>query len=536
MKLRDSATELPFETSKRTGTILSVIVLLVGVLYRLYGLTGDITFDSAVYAQNAYNLLNGTFRLDTYSWYDHRLTVFVPVAASYALLGVGALSTHLWPLILSVSQIGAVLWLGSRWLGREIALLAAFFLALLPLDVKYAGVLSPDIVIAALLTLSAVCWIGAFQREERPPSGTLLFLGGLFLGLSILTRPYAAVMLPFFVVYAAWKRSFLRASLWWCLGVVSVGVPVVLLYAFLTGDPLFRLHAISSFYGAPPVPEGPRWLAYPALIWNLGNATGLFAPLFAATALLALVRPTRERLVLLLWIAPMLLYLQFGSMSLDSYVPVFKRVRFLTPLLAPGALLAATVVVEELPRTVKGIGSWLKFSPSERVSRILLALLILVLCLSSLVFMRGHRNTHVPVARSFRSVVEILGRQEELPILTDHWRTAIRLSYYMGFREGSHFYVGADESKRMERTEALKNSRLGYLKWYEDAQEVPEAFVVLEDEILALAEKAAVSDPSRSTYPAKDIPAYCHNPPDSWQLVRRSGSLRVFRSNGAGLR
>jgi hypothetical protein len=517
-------------SDRRTDAALAGLVLLLALLYRLYALTGDITFDSVVYAQNAFNLLNGTFRLDTYSWYDHRLTVFFPVAIAYGVLGVGTFSTHLWPLILSLSQIGAVLWFGYRWLNRRVAVLAALLLALLPLDVKYAGVLSPDMVIGCFLTLSVVLWIVAFEGRVSPNRASL-FLAGLFCGLAILTRPYAAVMLLFFVGHAVWRRSLLRSFFWWCLGLISIGTPIVVLYAVLTGDPLFRLHAISSFYGAPPAPESAGWLAYPALVWNVGNATGLFAPLFAVTALLALIRPTRQRLILLVWIAPMLLYLQFGSMSLDSYVPVFKRVRFLTPLLAPAALLAALVIVEELPELVRKAATMLKSSAIERVSRFLLVFLMLALASSSLVFIQGHRGRHLKIANSFRSAVAVL-RTADIPVLVDHWRTGIRLSYYFDFEEGSHFYEGADESKRMEREVAPKASRLGYLKWYEDPVDVPEAFVVLEDDILRQAAEIASVDPTRSTYPAKDIPAYSHDPPAAWQSLGRFGSILVLRTSG----
>jgi hypothetical protein len=82
----------------------------------------------------------------------------------------------------------------------------------------------------------------------------------------------------------------------------------------------------------------------------------------------------------------------------------------------------------------------------------------------------------------------------------------------------------------MNRERAEKNSRLGYLKWYENASDLPDGFVVLEDNILALAAQAAAADPSRSLYPAKDIPAYCDNPPSSWEFLGRFGQVRLFRT------
>ena len=529
MDIKSREPDRPASLTGRTDKVLIGSILLGALLYRLYAFTGDISYDPLVYAQNAYNLLNGTFRFDTLSMYDHRFTVFVPVALAYALLGVGTLSTHLWPLFLSLLQIVAVLWLGYRWLGREAAILGVLLLALFPLDVVYAGILTPDVVIACFVTCSVVSWIGAFEGREKP-SRILPFVAGLFCGLAVLTRPYAIVMLLFFAGDAIWRRASLRHLLRLCLGLASVGVPILLLYAIVTGDPLYSLRSVSELCDVPP-PEGARLLFYPLVICNPKGPAGLFGVLFAAAAVVGLIKPTRRRLVLLLWILPMLIYLQFGTQSWRSYVPVTKSVRYLTPLLAPAALLAALVILEELPRIVRRTGRLFRFSDANRVSRILLVCLVLLLSASSFAYVRSYRRIHLGVTNSFRNVVALVRSEEGIPVLIDHWRTGIRLSYYFGFKEGSHFYIGADETQRMKKTRVFENSRLGYPKWYENPHDLPEAFIVLEDDILAAARQAAAADPSRSTFPAKDIPEYCQNPPASWQFLGRFGSLRVFRTS-----
>jgi hypothetical protein len=55
--------------------------------------------------------------------------------------------------------------------------------------------------------------------------------------------------------------------------------------------------------------QGVRLLYYPRLILSIKSETGLFAFLFCGAALVALVRPTRQDLVLLSWIAPILIHL-----------------------------------------------------------------------------------------------------------------------------------------------------------------------------------------------------------------------------------
>lgn len=511
-----------------TERIAVALVILFAVAYRIFGMTGDIMYDPAVYAQDAYNLLNGAFDLNTDSWYSHRLPVFVPVALAYAVMGVGTVSTVLWPLVLSVLQIAAVLWVGRRLFGPRTAVLAAFFVAVIPLDVIYAGILNPDAVLAAFLTFSVAFWIMAFEGR-LVASRTFLLLSGLFCGLAVDTRAYALLIVPFFLVYAAWRKAFWRSLLWWVVGAAAVGVPIVLIYKFVTGDPLLPIRAMSGFYGDPGRSEGAGLLYYPRLILGLRSYTGLFALFFTATAVWALIRRSRERLIVLAWMAPILLYLQFGSMSLDSYVPVFKRIRFLTPFIAPAALLSASVVWEAL-RVFGELGARVFRGGEAAVSRVLLGCLVLVLLLNSLWVVKTHRALHTAVNANFESAVGVLRADPAVPILFDHWRTSIRFGYYLGFAEGSHLYEGADETQRMLRGPATAGTRLGYLKWFEDPAGLPDAFVVLEDEILAEAERVSVSDPLRSMYPAKDIPAYAHNPPDSWRLLGRFGTLRVYRT------
>jgi hypothetical protein len=401
------------------------------------------------------------------------------------------------------------------------------FSYLLPLDVIFAGILTPDEIIAAFVTFSATSWILAFEGRKRP-SRILLFLSGLFLVLATLTRPYALLIVFFFAGHAIWRRASVKNLLWWGLGFVAAMLPVMAVYAIVTGDPLSSLRDIFGYYQTSEMLRGRGLLYYPGLIRRIRSETGLFAFLFSAASLVALLRPTRQRLVLLFWIAPILIYLQFGSMSLGSYVSVLKNPRYLSPLSAPASLLAALVILEETPSMLRKLRI---FSDVTRATRFLVIGLIIILLADSLWIVGTFRSVHTRVTVDFKRAVAVLRSDKEIPILFDHWRTAIRFEYYLDFKEGSHLYEGTDETARMKRERAEKNSRLGYLKWYPNPADLPDAFVVLEDEILAQAARAAIGDPTRSKFPAKDIPSYCLNPPVSWEPLGRFGTLRVFRTH-----
>ena len=158
--------------------LAAVLALALGI--RLYALVGDMSPDALVYAQHAYNLINGTFSLWPDSQYAHRLPVFTPTALLYAAFGVGKFTTHLWPLLLSLGQIVAVVWLGTRMFSPRTGVLSGALLAMFPLDVRLARQLLPDIVLGALITVSVVTWLMAFYRRPRP-GRVLLLLSGVAL-------------------------------------------------------------------------------------------------------------------------------------------------------------------------------------------------------------------------------------------------------------------------------------------------------------------------------------------------------------------
>jgi 4-amino-4-deoxy-L-arabinose transferase-like glycosyltransferase len=187
-------------------------ILLVALAYRIFALTGDMFFDPTIYAQNAFNLLQGTFTLNTDSWYAHRLPVFVPIAPLYAVFGVGPATSRLWPLLLSLVQVALVIWLGRRLFDRPTAILAGVLVAVTPLDAVYGSVLQPDTIMAAFLTAAAGLWIASLEQDPRHPR-VYPFLSGVCFALAVVTRENAALLLVFYVSSILWRRPRARALL-----------------------------------------------------------------------------------------------------------------------------------------------------------------------------------------------------------------------------------------------------------------------------------------------------------------------------------
>ncbi len=501
-------------------------VLLVALAYRLFGLTGDMYFDPAIYAQNAYNLLQGSFTLNTDSWYAHRLPVFVPLAPLYALFGVGTLTSRLWPLLLSLVQVALVIWLGRRLFDRTTAIFAGLLVALTPLDAVSGSVLQPDTVMATFLTAAAAFWIAGLDADARHPRA-FPFLSGLCFALAVVARENAAVLLVFYLATLLWQRPRARTVLDAALGGALVIAPLLAVYAITTGDPFFRVRAVAEAFSAPVMDRGNQFGFYPSLLRHVRHTVnGLGPALFALGILGGLLRPNRARIWLLLWALPILLYLQFGSMSLTRYIPVLKLERYLTPLTAPLALLTASVLLGWTSGIIRRLLPDARAGRQRALHAAAISLVAAVLAWNSFVIVGAHRRRGTETFRAFQSVVRVLDREPALPVLFDHWRTGHRFSYYLGFRDGADFYRGGDDRLRMGQIGAFGGSRLGYLSWYPDSAQVPHALIVLDDDAL---ERVRTADPFVGTYVRGEIPAYAYAPPATWKPLGTFGTFRVFQ-------
>lgn len=495
-------------------------ILLVGLLYRCYAMTGDMLFDPVVYAQNAYNLLQGTFTLETNSWFAHRLTVFLPVAPLYAAFGVHPWTSKLWPLMCSMVQLLLGAAVAYRLFDRTTARVAIAVAALAPMDVVYATVLNPDIVISTFMTAAVVCWVLAYDRS-RAHAG-LLFASGLSSALAVVTRPFGVVLLLFYLLWIAWKRpplpELMKGVAWGAAGAAVVLAPLALAYVWQTGDVLYRLGVESGRYGEEAKSEGGRWLYYPRLLLHPRfTVTGLAPHLFLLGLFGSILRPTRSRLLVLAWGLPILLYLQFGSMSASEYIPILKRERFLLPLTIPLSILAGSVSVS----LSQFLGRRRRHGPTA-----LLWLGLLAFAASSLLVVRKERALGESSYRAFTEVVSRLESDPSRPVLFDHWRTGYRFSYYFGFDEGADFYRGGADSDRVGRPGSFGESRLGYLAWYDDPASLPASYVVLDDEVR---EQVQAGDSITGTYRKGDVPRYADPPPGDWISIGRFGTFRVYR-------
>ena len=213
--------------------------------------------------------------------------------------------------------------------------IAAGILAVHPMVVGLATAIHFEMLLTALVSGSLLAVLWAEKRGSR----RLYLLGGVLLGLALLTKALAIVFLGAFCLYHLFryrKRALTTAPLY------LVAAPALLLFAlwFLFGavvDPVVFEASLARWVGRAPVSLDPR-VGMDVSVWlRQMAAAGFTWPLVAvlAPALFWGVR----RLKRVPQYGLVILYLVLGVVA--SLIMSTREVRHLLPLMVPASLLAA---------------------------------------------------------------------------------------------------------------------------------------------------------------------------------------------------
>ena len=302
---------------------------------------------------------------------------YLPVALPIALFGKSEVALSLWPLLCSLLGMTSIGVLCGILFGRTYGLFAALLYATYPGDVFFSTVVMPDAIQAGWLSFAMLLAVLAFtgpadRKNER------LWWGGAAMGMCHLVRAGDVLLLPVGAAATALMSAglsgntpipALRDSFRFVAGWAVILALEGLLYLVLSGDVLLRFHVVLGHYGS--LDSIRRWglnhdpLTIPyslfaPLLWNKIGGWGrlnqdqayhglLFcwalAALAAGLVATAVARHRIQRragiglLIALVWLAWPLLYHQYGSQSLTTFVPIHRLPRQLV-VYAPGAIVA----------------------------------------------------------------------------------------------------------------------------------------------------------------------------------------------------
>jgi 4-amino-4-deoxy-L-arabinose transferase-like glycosyltransferase len=501
-----------------------LIVLVFAAAVRLWMLPLEHSPDESVYIQHAWNLAHGQLSFDNLSQYVHRFPVYVPTALAYWLGGIGPWTTAAWPILASLAQIFLAMALARRIAGNFAATVAGLALALLPLDIVYSAHLLADVPMGAMTSAAVVAWWFAHEAGVSTRRQSLLSAtAGALLALAAIVRTYAAIVALLFVFDLLLRRSSFRTLGFAVLGAIATSLPVLLLYRTIVGDFFFPFRVVRHVYSEGRFTDPTGLLYYPAELLAPTGYFALFGPALVASLIWSLAAPDSARLRLLIWMAWIGAFLQFGSMSLEAYVPILKAPRFLTPITLPASVLIGSAAAGALGLSGER-RRWVL--PPAAFGRLRGPSLVVILIAwgfvsGSIVWeLRGAQRSRY---RAVEQVATLLAQHPDLPVLFDHWRTAIALAPHVRFGEGFGFYHGREDALRMVHSLPV-DDRYGYLVWYSQAQTVPAALVVVDRR----ATHYRVRDGGAGRGPS--LPAYLWDLPSEWKLLFTAEELALYET------
>ncbi len=230
------------EFLKRNVGIL--VVLLIALLVRLLYLWTyfhlpdwtQLTVDNWYHYNWAMNIVHGNVLGDT-TYFRAPFYIYC-LAALYKLFGAGLWVPRLFGLVIGLISILLTYAIGSRVFDRKVGLLAALLQALFPIFIYFESELLLDPLFMLLLEASVLTLLIWWD------SGRIfhLFLAGLLLGLSAITRPTSLVLLPvlLIVIIALRKngRLLLRHLAAFVLGLVLTIGPIFVRNLAVAHDPV----------------------------------------------------------------------------------------------------------------------------------------------------------------------------------------------------------------------------------------------------------------------------------------------------------
>ncbi len=467
---------------------LLLLILLLGFVLRLVFFTGTSSSDELSYYHYAHQVTEGTFSIEL-NHFSFRLGIIYPTALLFSLFGVNEFSANAFVLLLSLAGIFLIFLLGKEIFNERIGLISAFLLSIFPLDIFYSTRLLPDIPSAFFMALSVLLFLYA-ERGMRPM--LLYSLSGLSIGIAYLMKEVSLLLGLFFLAYVIYKKTFKLRYLLMGIG-PALAVLLIFFVSYLhTGDPFFQKHSnqmqeisfLKEHYPNYFTPDGLINRLFLYLPYNL--LTNIyygffFIPTFISILYIAMTRK-KEPHVALLWMLPILLYINFGTISMKEYVPFPLDFRHVQIIAFPSLLL---------------IGYLLDEKPFSRFIGPALIILF-VLSMGCNILLQDENQ-----ADSIKQAYRFLKEQPLKTIYADD-RTALILDYLFGFSR-SDAIIPYNEYDYEAYGSLEKNRKIL------DLSGITQAYVVVSKEGI---------EGLRVMHPNMMFPPEIFNAPPSWHLAQ----------------
>ncbi|MEM0094718.1 MAG: hypothetical protein QXZ38_01215 [Candidatus Micrarchaeaceae archaeon] len=361
------------------------LILLKGV--SIYG-------DDVSYISLVPQIISGTFK-EFADIFSIRLLMILPLALSVYVFGYNNLGGGAYSILCYLGGIAITFFIGRKiYNSPKTGLLAAFLYSIYPMSVRYsstADVVSPTALYLGLSLLFFVYAKNGGSKWFYVFSGIFTFLGALVDPISYV---YAFVFLIYIVavcIFSIYMKRSLHVDYFpflYFLGIITAVIILgfVNLWIATTGEPFYELNVTSSFYSSTGTPNTIFYTNANLMFYVKGmfpynftgelfsghfgsfattfkdlfsayavtpNDVGLFAYFLVIFAIYILVRKDRNSYFLLAFSTLAMLYLEFGTMSITHYYPIYRLVRFTVIISIPLMIILARGLIILIDRKRK---------------------------------------------------------------------------------------------------------------------------------------------------------------------------------------
>ena len=317
-----------------------ILLLAFGSLLRVMTWRGICISDPGTYTTLAHQLSEGQLQLGHAA--SVRLGVYAPVAWVIRWLGVTDLSVGIIPFLASLGTILLTYLLGRRFGNEATGRWSGLIVAVLPVEIAHGTCLFPEAMLTFWTLLAITLLTSAVH--PRPTVNTGLALGaGLAGGMAYMTKVSGLIVVPLLLGWLLATPGYRRRIAPFIASCAMVIATEMLIFFDWTGNYLFSWQAV-SMQQASMLQASAAERAYQSL-WIYPRDL-LLDPQFAFLLLAWLLGfplwfRRHARLFPMAWLIVFFLFLQFGSSSWRSYIPVPHLARYLSLIVAPLAICTA---------------------------------------------------------------------------------------------------------------------------------------------------------------------------------------------------
>ena len=333
---------------------LLLAILLFALSLRLIFFTGTGSSDELDYYTFANDVNKGLFKLQI-NHFSFRIGLIYPVALIFSIFGINEFTANFLVLVFSLASILLIFFLGKYFFNDKVGITAAFLLSFYPLDVFFSTRLLPDLPAAFFMGLSVLLF---FYGEDNKKKQNLYYtLSGIALGLGYLIKEVTLLMGLFYLSYIIYKRKFKINYLLISIGLFAGILTMIIFSYYNVNEPFYQYKAhegqeieyMRKFYTSYFTVEGVLkrlFLLLPYILF-----TDLHYGFFFVFILIAIsycfIKKKREAYVPIIWIFVLIIYLNFGTVSLKEYIPFPITIRFISIITIPSLLVLAYFLKEK---------------------------------------------------------------------------------------------------------------------------------------------------------------------------------------------